>query len=64
MTNLDVMNKPGDFVAAYEKIKILESEKKPFNTAQYTLSQQLERFEKASFTEEEDRALDEDLLYT
>jgi hypothetical protein len=63
MTNLDVMNKPEEFVVAYEKAKASKSERKPFNTANYTLPQQLKRFEKASFTEEEDRALDKDLLF-
>ena len=63
MTNLDVINmNPGEFSAAYEKAKALRSEKKPFNTADIPLSLQIERFEAASFSDEEYRALDEDLL--
>jgi hypothetical protein len=64
MTNIDVMNmKPGEFAAAYGKAKAGKLGKKPFNTAEIPLNVQLERFEAASFTEDDDRALDEDLRY-
>ena len=63
MTNLDVMNlKPGEFAAAYEKAKAGKPEKRPFNTA-ISLNEQLKRFETASFTTDDDRALDEDLRF-
>jgi len=62
MTNLDVINlKPGEFKAAYEKAKASKLGKKPFNTAEIPLNEQLKRFETASFTEADNRALDEDL---
>jgi hypothetical protein len=64
MTNLDVMNmKPGEFAAAYEKAKASKLGKNPFNTSDIPLNVQLEKFEAASFTEEDDRALDVDLCY-
>jgi len=63
MTNLDVLNlKPGEFAAAYEKAKANKPEKKPFNTS-IPLNEQLERFAAASFTTDDDRALDEDLRF-
>jgi hypothetical protein len=64
MINLDFVNmKPGEFTAAYEKAKAARVEKKPFNTAEIPLPVQLERFEAASFSDDDDRALDEDLQY-
>jgi len=64
MTNVDVVNmKPGEFLAAYEEAKAKRLGKKPFNTADIPLNLQIERFEAASFNDDEDRALDEDLLY-
>jgi hypothetical protein len=63
MTNIDVMNlKPGEFAAAYEKAKAGRPEKKPFNTS-IPLDEQIKRFEAASFTADDDRALDEDLRF-
>ena len=63
MTNLDIMKDPENFIVAYEKAKASKKVKKPFNTAKITFSKQLKKFEKTSFTEEDDRALDEDLTY-
>ena len=64
MTNLDVINmKPGEFLAAYEEAKAKRFEKKPFNTSDIPLEVQLERFEAASFSDDDDRALDKDLRY-
>jgi len=64
MTNLDVINmKPGEFSNAYEEAKAKMPGKKPFNTADIPLNLQLERFEAASFSDDDDHALDEDLLY-
>jgi len=64
MTNVDVMNmKPGEFMAVYKESKAKRLEKKPFNTADIPLNLQIERFEAASFNDDENRALDEDLQY-
>jgi len=64
MTNLDVFNmKPGEFLAAYREAKAKRLDKKPFNTADIPLNVQLERFESASFSDDDNRALDEDLRY-
>ena len=46
-----------------EETKAKRLEKEPFNTDDIPLDLQLERFEAASFSAEDDRALDEDLLY-
>ena len=63
MTNLDVakMN-PGEFMAAYEKVKTVSTEKKPINSSAVSLEEQLNRFEASSFSDEDDRVLHEDLL--
>ena len=61
MTNLDVMNmKPGEFAAAYNRIKI--PEKKPINTSDISLEEQLKNFEAASFSDEDFLALHKDIL--
>jgi len=63
MTNLDVakMN-PEEFMAAYEKVKAISAEKKPINSSAISLEEQLNRFEAASFSDEDNRVLHEDLL--
>jgi hypothetical protein len=63
MTNLDVYGKkPGKFVAAYEKAKASRQEKKPFNTSKLSLNDQLKNFQKTSFSDEDIKALHEDML--
>ena len=63
MTNLDVADmKPGEFMAAYEKVKLISTEKKPINSSVVSLEEQLNRFEAFSFSDEDDRALHEDML--
>jgi hypothetical protein len=63
MTNIDVINmKPGEFYAAYERTKTVNVEKKPINSATISLEEQLKRFEAASFSDDDFRALHEDLL--
>jgi hypothetical protein len=63
MNNVDVINmKPGEFFAAYEKVKAVKVEKKPINSAPISLEEQLRRFEAASFSDNDFQALHEDLL--
>ena len=63
MTNLDIMNMTeNDFLAAYEKAKSAKQDKKPINSSNLTLQEQLERFEKHFFTDEESQVLHEDML--
>jgi len=63
MTNLDVYDmKPGEFVDAYEKAKANRQEKEPFNTSKLSLDEQLENFQKTSFSNEDINALHEDML--
>ena len=63
MNNLDVMNmKPGEFAAAYEKVKAINFEKQPINSAVTSLDTQLEKFKNTSFSDKDFLALHEDLL--
>jgi hypothetical protein len=63
MTNLEVAGmKPGEFSAAYEKVKTANFEKRPINCATASLDNQLENFEASSFSDEDFQALHEDLL--
>jgi len=62
MTNLDIINNPGTFVETYEKAKAVNREKKPINSSSIPLGEQLRDFEAASFSDEDARALHEDLM--
>ena len=63
MNNLDVakMNTK-DFMAEYEKVKNIGSEKKPINSSSISLKEQLKKFKDSTFSEQDDKALYEDLL--
>ena len=62
MTNLEIMaSQPEVVMAAYEAAKANITEKKHINTG-ISLNEQLKNFEATSFTDEEVRALHEDLL--
>ena len=54
-----------EFLAQYEKVKMViagkEKNRKPILCSPYTLSEQIERFGNFSLTEEECRALHEDI---
>jgi hypothetical protein len=63
MNNLDVINmKPGEFYAAYEKVKSVNFKKRPINSSAISLEEQLKRFEAASFSDDDSQTLHEDLL--
>ena len=63
MTNLDIMNMTEDeFYEAYKKAKSAKQDKKPINSSSLSLGEQLESFEKHTFTDEESQALHEDML--
>jgi len=64
MTNLDVANmKEGEFSSIYEKVKAVEyNEKKPINSSNVSLGDQLTNFKTSSFSAQDNHALYEDLL--
>ena len=63
MTNLEVANsKVEDFIAIFEKAKANKTEKKPINSSATTLDAQLKSFEGTSFSDDDAKALHEDLL--
>jgi HD superfamily phosphodiesterase len=62
MTNLTVAGMSADdFWAEYQKVNANHEKKAPFNTG-IPLEEQLKKFEAASFSEEDDKALHEDIL--
>ena len=63
LTNLEISKQPGAFIAAYEKAKAEEAEMNRFNTAKISLTDQITRFDASSFSDEDNKALDEDLTY-
>ena len=63
MTNLDIMKMTeNEFYEAYKKANAEKYDKKPINSSNLTLQEQLERFGSHSFTDEESQALHEDML--
>jgi hypothetical protein len=63
MTNLDIANMTEEeFLAAYEKAKATKAGKQAINTASMSLSEQVDRFENTSFSEEEEQAIFEDAI--
>jgi len=68
MNNLEIANDPtgAKFMESYAKAKAkaeeAESKKKPINTAPFTICEQVERFEKTFFSDEDEQALYEDAL--
>jgi len=63
MTNLDVTNiNSQGFSDAYAKVKDKSNIKNPINSSDASLDDQLKKFEAASFSDDDDKALCEDLL--
>jgi hypothetical protein len=63
MADLSVTNiNPEGFCDAFEKVKSKPGNKSPINSSDVSLDDQLKNFKDASFTNEDDQALYEDLL--
>jgi len=63
MTNLDTMKMTEDeFYEAYKKVNAEKYDKKPINSSNLSLEDQLEKYKTRSFGEEETRALHEDAI--
>lgn len=63
MDNIEVSKAPGAFAAAYKEAKTLKMEKKTFNTAPISLKDQISRFAASSFSDADNKELDEDMQY-
>jgi len=63
MTNLVVTNiNSQGFADAFAKVKAKTNNKNPINSSDVSLDDQLKNFEAASFSDDDDKALCEDLL--
>ena len=63
MTNLDIMKMTeNEFYEAYKKANAEKYDKKPINSSNLTLQEQLDRYKTSSFSEEETKALHEDAI--
>ena len=59
MNNLDAANmkKKEEYFANYESAKAAKTEKKPINSADFTINEQINKFEKTSFSKKEEKAI-------